>query len=46
MYRITWALTVTMRNKKTMSEKQQQAVSENGVAVQSQETTYKITADR
>lgn len=34
-----------MRAKKTMSEKQLQAVSENGVAVQSQETTYKNTAE-
>lgn len=34
-----------MRAKKTMSEKQLQAVSENGVAVQSQEITYKNTAE-
>lgn len=34
-----------MRAKKTMSEKQLQAVSENGVAVQSLETTYKNTAE-
>lgn len=34
-----------MRAKKTMSEKQLQAVSEKGVAVQSQETTYKNTAE-
>lgn len=34
-----------MQAKKTMSEKQLQAVSENGVAVQAQETTYKNTAE-
>lgn len=34
-----------MQAKKTMSEKQLQAVSENGVALQFQETTYKNTAE-